>query len=148
MIPFISSKYRRFLLSNSEFEVYYYWIGKVRDVNLITVSCSRNVFSVEKWKQSKVAHLLEMKDRAGAVTAAKQIRLASFFRMLSTRKIMPATKLRPRNTPATMPTLCIVLIVSGKWKQATVSAHFSTLISHLMPALRKITLVIIICYDW
>lgn len=89
-----------------------------------------------------------MKDRAGAVTAAKQIGLASFFRMLSTRKITPATKLRPRNTPATMPTLCIVLIVSGKWKQATVSAHFSTLISHLMPTLRKITLVIIIYYDW
>lgn len=62
--------------------------------------------------QYKVAHLLEMKDREGAVTAAKQIGLASFFRMLSTRKIMPATKLRPRNSPATMPTLWIVLIVS------------------------------------
>lgn len=69
-----------------------------------------------------------MKDRAGAATAAKQIGLASFFRMLSTRKIMPATKLKPRNSPAAMPTLWIVLIVSGKWKQATVSDHFSTLI--------------------
>lgn len=69
-----------------------------------------------------------MKDREGAVTAAKQIGLASFFRMLSTIKIMPATKLRPRNSPATMPTLWIVLIVSGKWKQSTVSDHFSSLI--------------------
>lgn len=79
-----------------------------------------------------------MKDREGAVTAAKQIGLASFFRMLSTRKIMPATKLRPRNSPATMPTLWIVLIVSGKWKQSTDS----------MPILRTIILIWIIYYDW
>lgn len=84
-----------------------------------------------------------MKDREGAVTAAKQIGLASFFRMLSTRKIMPATKLRPRNSPATMPTLWIVLIVSGKWKQSTVSDQFDS-----MPIIRTITLIWIIYYDW
>lgn len=84
-----------------------------------------------------------MKDREGAVTAAKQIGLASFFRMLSTRKIMPATKLRPRNSPATMPTLWIVLIVSESGNNQQCQIIFDS-----MPILRTITLIWIIYYDW